>query len=148
MLLYFSSELYRVYDGQLLCYMSSVVLFLMIRLPPVSTRTDTLFPYTTLFRSVRRRLHPGFHARRPVHPLHRRDGDPTAGELSATDDERGGAAHPEGAGLLDAASAAAPDYRGPRLDPYRRSEEHTSELQSLMRISYAVFCLKKKKITV
>src|SRR3546814_6768775 len=68
----------------------------MIRRPPRSTRTDTLFPYTTLFRSPQ-------HRRR----LHRRQGDPR-----------------------------------PRHS--RRSEEHTSELQSLMRISYAVFCLKKK----
>src|SRR3546814_4961041 len=76
--------------------------FLMIRRPPRSTRTDTLFPYTTLFRSPsimkwRRSTRPGISA----HPLRQR----------------------------------------------RRSEEHTSELQSLMRISYAVFCLKKKKNT-
>src|SRR3546814_10870583 len=79
----------------------------MIRRPPRSTRTDTLFPYTTLFRS---RLPPGGG----------RDGG--FGALSAH--QRGGAA----------------GRRAPR-----RSEEHTSELQSLMRISYAVFCLKKKK---
>src|SRR3546814_2835678 len=71
--------------------------FLMIRRPPRSTRTDTLFPYTTLFRSYGR----GCRANR------------RAGWRAT----------------------AAP----------RRSEEHTSELQSLMRISYAVFCLKKKK---
>src|SRR3546814_4089683 len=86
----------------------------MIRRPPRSTRTDTLFPYTTLFRS--------------------------------------GAA-----GAADQGRAVAPRRRLPRCDqslrgvqqPRRqhqeRSEEHTSELQSLMRISYAVFCLKKKK---
>src|SRR3546814_11110139 len=82
--------------------------FLMIRRPPRSTRTDTLFPYTTLFRS-----HRSFRARQgPVrrHRLcsHRRAHRP--------------------------ALSAAADHR---------SEEHTSELQSLMRISYAVFCLKK-----
>src|SRR3546814_16972616 len=75
-----------------------VVFFLMIRRPPRSTRTDTLFPYTTLFRS------------------HCRTFDPRS------------------RGCLRRA-------RGGRC----RSEEHTSELQSLMRISYAVFCLKKKK---
>src|SRR3546814_3808916 len=79
----------------------------MIRRPPRSTRTDTLFPYTTLFRSVR--------APRPLQVLARR--------------RRG----PAGAGARER-------HHGPA-----RSEEHTSELQSLMRISYAVFCLKKKK---
>src|SRR3546814_5267576 len=83
----------------------------MIRRPPRSTRTDTLFPYTTLFRSrqpggdegvggVERRVH----IERPATEHHRDDGNAL------------------------------------------RSEEHTSELQSLMRISYAVFCLKKKNI--
>src|SRR3546814_5198735 len=84
----------------------------MIRRPPRSTRTDTLFPYTTLFRS--RRDHPG------------------------------PGAHPGGvhAGLLRGRGR---DRRRQRRQPRTRSEEHTSELQSLMRISYAVFCLKKKK---
>src|SRR3546814_5440648 len=73
----------------------------MIRRPPRSTRTDTLFPYTTLFRS----------------------------------DKRRGGGSPR---LSDCPWC-------PRYSPARwRSEEHTSELQSLMRISYAVFCLKKK----
>src|SRR3546814_2865495 len=76
----------------------------MIRPPPRSTRTDTLFPYTTLFRSERG---PGVARRRP------RSG-------CATRSRR-------------------------RKRRSSRSEEHTSELQSLMRISYAVFCLKKKK---
>src|SRR3546814_3438511 len=76
------------------------IFFLMIRRPPRSTRTDTLFPYTTLFRSPRNN-----HA----------DGAIWPGSIS-------------------------------RSRPCEcRSEEHTSELQSLMRISYAVFCLKKKK---
>src|SRR3546814_10812621 len=84
----------------------------MIRRPPRSTRTDTLFPYTTLFRSGRgprargARISQGF----PAQPVDR----PRPGEAQR---------------------------HGPRSD---RSEEHTSELQSLMRISYAVFCLKKK----
>src|SRR3546814_1906332 len=82
----------------------------MIRRPPRSTRTDTLFPYTTLFRSG---------DRFPVVLAARIVGDPRA---LADGDRRGAAA----------------------ADP-QRSEEHTSELQSLMRISYAVFCLKKKK---
>src|SRR3546814_9334167 len=96
----------------------------MIRLPPSSTRTDTLFPYTTLFRSRQ----------------------PDAGEGLA---ER--AARPDALGqdLADAPDGRArPADRG-RHTARRRSEEHTSELQSLMRISYAVFCLKKKhKLTV
>src|SRR3546814_4154930 len=89
----------------------------MIRRPPRSTRTDTLFPYTTLFRSWRRDR-----ARPPARRLgHQADGDP--------------------------ARRARRDGRQiwPADDVRRRSEEHTSELQSLMRISYAVFCLKKKK---
>src|SRR3546814_2184909 len=73
--------------------------FLMIRRPPRSTRTDTLFPYTTLFRSTVLSL-----------PFGKGEG--------------------RAEGLVQ---------------PTNRSEEHTSELQSLMRISYAVFCLKKKK---
>src|SRR3546814_7264343 len=80
--------------------------FLMIRRPPRSTRTDTLFPYTTLFRSrpewTGNRKSPGYNR----DMAEQRDDD----DLTET-----------------------------------RSEEHTSELQSLMRISYAVFCLKKKK---
>src|SRR3546814_8104424 len=84
--------------------------FLMIRRPPRSTRTDTLFPYTTLFRS--RRICP-----------------------AASASMRTGWSEPAMAGGSHAVVSC------------RRSEEHTSELQSLMRISYAVFCLKKKKIT-
>src|SRR3546814_9196186 len=86
----------------------------MIRRPPRSTRTDTLFPYTTLFRSTRR---------------------------------------PEGADRFwhRPSAAIAFSYKLPDSSETQnptsssRSEEHTSELQSLMRISYAVFCLKKKK---
>src|SRR3546814_8512930 len=78
----------------------------MIRRPPRSTRTDTLFPYTTLFRSTRGLI-----------------------------DARAFAAMKPGAVLINVARGAIVD---------ERSEEHTSELQSLMRISYAVFCLKKK----
>src|SRR3546814_1592500 len=82
--------------------------FLMIRRPPRSTRTDTLFPYTTLFRSSARRA------------------------------------------ARSASNSPASCWRRRRRRARCRSEEHTSELQSLMRISYAVFCLKKKntKVTI
>src|SRR3546814_4700551 len=80
--------------------------FLMIRRPPRSTRTDTLFPYTTLFRSI-----------------------PDVVELLTL------------TGLAKSKGEA-------RRTVAERSEEHTSELQSLMRISYAVFCLKKKKTII
>src|SRR3546814_8139670 len=83
-----------------------LLFFLMIRRPPRSTRTDTLFPYTTLFRS-QAALAIGF-------------------------------AKTTASGLMSAASASSCQSGS------TRSEEHTSELQSLMRISYAVFCLKKK----
>src|SRR3546814_7774616 len=83
---------------------TSVVFFLMIRRPPRSTRTDTLFPYTTLFRS---HVHPRNHGK-------------TATPLLV-------------------------DQRMVGTGRCQRSEEHTSELQSLMRISYAVFCLKQKR---
>src|SRR3546814_20637215 len=96
----------------MICLYVLVVFFLMIRRPPRSTRTDTLFPYTTLFRSDRRfdlqepRWAQGVATRR-------------RGRLPRADGRR-------------------------RAGQRERSEEHTSELQSLMRISYAVFCLKKK----
>src|SRR3546814_6332571 len=99
----------------------------MIRRPPRSTRTDTLFPYTTLFRSQQRGLAGAVAAE---------DGDGLAG----LDRQVHVAQRP----VLVSGSWAA-QRRQHRLLPTRRSEEHTSELQSLMRISYAVFCLKKKK---
>src|SRR3546814_1830238 len=92
----------------------------MIRRPPRSTRTDTLFPYTTLFRSGMR-----------IAALRR-------GEVA--DDLAG-----RGIELADRAIAIAGIEDRSFLRDHERSEEHTSELQSLMRISYAVFCLKKKK---
>src|SRR3546814_9407919 len=102
----------------------------MIRRPPRSTRTDTLFPYTTLFRS-RASI-----ARRHTTPALMLEILRQMGGIGS------GAAAGRTAPLL---CAAGPDKR-PRHRPsaYCRSEEHTSELQSLMRISYAVFCLKKK----
>src|SRR3546814_6595665 len=96
----------------------------MIRRPPRSTRTDTLFPYTTLFRSPRAGGSEGGGVRRGQSPPVRQ---------SAQCRRR--IAAPEGCQRYRQASAAI------------RSEEHTSELQSLMRISYAVFCLKKKNTT-
>src|SRR3546814_1109033 len=108
----------------------------MIRRPPRSTRTDTLFPYTPLFRSaqgVERRFVPDLDAARKVDYL--RVANPLFGELL---DEGIAVEHRDG----DAVGQVQLRRRdAPRLV---RSEEHTSELQSLMRISYAVFCLKKK----
>src|SRR3546814_9949016 len=95
----------------------------MIRRPPRATRTDTLFPYTTLFRS------PAFTVVAPA---------PTAGCRTVQ-----GARRAEG--CEGGVSARSP--LNAALLKSVRSEEHTSELQSLMRISYAVFCLKKKKMT-
>src|SRR3546814_6724326 len=101
----------------------------MIRLPPRSTRTDTLFPYTTLFRSV------NYLSVTVVGLIcFFREG------LSWRELERSGE-------KLEREMAEEFETEiEPTLGPDdRRSEEHTSELQSLMRISYAVFCLKKKK---
>src|SRR3546814_4897290 len=107
-------------------YAMSVV-FVMIRRPPRSTRTDTLFPYTTLFRSPRR--------------------SPDGSACSSRDRPQG---RPRSHNPWRTVRRPAPGIVQVPLDPLRtnhaqRSEEHTSELQSLMRISYAVFCLKKKK---
>src|SRR3546814_10414764 len=109
----------------------------MIRLPPRSTRTYTLFPYTTLFRSLEVIAEPNaIRARCDDAVLRRRrrdvDDRMLVGEVGAEQLQLPVAGADRSAGL-DRVVA--------------RSEEHTSELQSLMRISYAVFCLKKKKIT-
>src|SRR3546814_10038150 len=105
---------------------SFVFFFLMIRRPPRSTRTDTLFPYTTLFRFLFQFLF-----------------DPLQPAL-----EFRGAASVERWQRRAYAAFARRDHQfGAGDQEHRRSEEHTSELQSLMRISYAVFCLKKKKKT-
>src|SRR3546814_7358810 len=97
----------------------------MRRRPPISTPSDTLFPYTTRFRSAARLLDHRAHHIEPdrITPFGARIGDQRQ--------------------RRDALGEFGQRFRtrGPRL----RSEEHTSELQSLMRISYAVFCLKKKK---
>src|SRR3546814_10551692 len=113
--------------------------FLMIRRPPRSTRTATLFPYTTLFRSGR--APPRDADVRPSHAA-ARGGTVRRALLRLL---RGGRPSPagQGPGLGDRSRP-----RGHRGEPaHGRSEEHTSELQSLMRISYAVFCLKKKNKT-
>src|SRR3546814_1150980 len=109
--------------------------FLMIRRPPRSTRTDTLFPYTTLFRSRRRAGDgDGDEFRRPLAVAH-----DLLGEVDRHLVQR----PPE---IAQRRVGGAGDGRMLRLagGEQQRSEEHTSELQSLMRISYAVFCLKKK----
>src|SRR3546814_7284254 len=95
----------------------------MIRLPPRSTRTDTLFPYTTLFRSVVQRR-----------PRRVEDGGAAVVADVLVPVDAVEVAHPPHGALAEALE---------HID-VARSEEHTSELQSLMRISYAVFCLKKK----
>src|SRR3546814_9772185 len=100
----------------------------MIRLPPRSTRTDPFFPYTTLFRSLRRSVSAW------TLELAMKFG-PQPDPLQVC-----GASRPAGFAI----SVPSPPPRN-AVTIYPRSEEHTSELQSLMRISYAVFCLKKKK---
>src|SRR3546814_7749614 len=114
----------------------------MIRRPPRSTRTDTLFPYTTLFLSQPGTGAYAAVADRPDAQHRVRLGEQPLSPASAetTDRPPALAALPRG----DRASAGTGPACGTR--PYR-SEEHTSELQSLMRISYAVFCLKNKKLT-
>src|SRR3546814_17114889 len=107
------------------CLISCVLIlcffFLMIRRPPRSTRTDTLFPYTTLFRSGK-----GFDL------LPRPQAGGLFYDIVGDPHYEGGLEYLHGVWADDSFHAF-------------RSEEHTSELQSLMRISYAVFCLKKKK---
>src|SRR3546814_19234677 len=102
----------------------SLCFFLMRRRPPRSTLTDTLFPYTTLFRSVQPAI--GSAQNRLV-------AEPHAGRLKLANARR------------DALSFLIQRLEASNVRTiWTRSEEHTSELQSLMRISYAVFCLKKK----
>src|SRR3546814_4824046 len=101
----------------------------MIRRPPISTRTDTLFPYTTLFRSLQ-----------PDDRL----GDFGIDRLDRLQDSLAEIARLVAVAHLDRFMRARGRARGHRRAA-ERSEEHTSELQSLMRSSYAVFCLKKKK---
>src|SRR3546814_17756855 len=100
--------------------MKLVLFFLKIRRPPRSTRTDTLFPYTTLFRSMKSDLDYQKNARQETVPF-------PAGSVWVCFSDQTSHAVMSGQYMLE-----------------QRSEEHTSELQSLMRISYAVFCLKNK----
>src|SRR3546814_3750435 len=105
----------------------------MIRRPPISTRTDTLFPYTTLFRSL------SAHRDRGVEELVGVEGLDVDGVRIRLADAAG----------LDQERDEVVEDRLHAVGVERpRSEEHTSELQSLMRISYAVFCLKKKKKSI
>src|SRR3546814_1887623 len=106
----------------------------MIRRPPRSTRTDTLFPYTTLFRSAAA-VGAGAHGDHPARLRHlvvdlAQRGRHLVGQRAGDDHHVG-------------LPRARPEHDAEAVEVVR-SEEHTSELQSLMRISYAVFCLKKK----
>src|SRR3546814_9846887 len=106
----------------------------MIRRPPRPTRTDTLFPSTTLFRSLAAQADDG-----DAHPQ-RVAGGRSAGERERVE------GHVDVVVIGEMPTGLVHHERHPlAADPVLRSEEHTSELQSLMRISYAVFCLKKKK---
>src|SRR3546814_4663389 len=109
--------------------------FLMIRRPPRSTRTYTLFPYTTLFRSLALHL---------VHPFAGDVAEVGVGAIHRVVLRLGPGVQGTSLGMV-----AGEDLQGGQFQAraQSRSEEHTSELQSLMRISYAVFCLKKKKNT-
>src|SRR3546814_9520060 len=111
----------------------------MIRRTPRSTRTDTLFPYTTLFRSkqmietLEREIGPDGR----IHTTYGQVGTST-GRISSNDPNLQN---------IPVKTAEGREIRA-AFQTGERSEEHTSELQSLMRISYAVFCLKKKKTTI
>src|SRR3546814_3491480 len=118
----------------------------MIRRPPRSTRTDTLFPYTTLFRSVLRVGRESLDgvALRVDGDEDRQHGLGLVRRLLRQQVEPLGHGAERGRADVWAVGVAEVDQRVMALK-VGRSEEHTSELQSLMRTSYAVFCLKKKK---
>src|SRR3546814_2536995 len=109
----------------LMCVLLCIWFVLMIRRPPRSTRTDTLFPYTTLFRSLRQLLHRNIAQTSHAHSYR-------CSRLAAA----------ARASLVISAPASMRAISSSRS----RSEEHTSELQSLMRTSYAVFCLQKENL--
>src|SRR3546814_5687148 len=136
----------------------------MILQPPRSTRTDTLFPYTPLFRSPDRafgaagRTGGQAHVRRAGRLPGRADGGPGGGRAGLPEGRCGEppGVRSRGIAALRLPQQAADDHvqllvgarRGAGFEPIAgRSEEHTSELQSLMRISYACLCLTKKKTT-
>src|SRR3546814_3364180 len=112
----------------------------MIRRPPRSTRTDTLFPYTTLFRAER-----AMNAMAPMQLIGEHDGMKfywaAPGQFT-----KPGVHYWDGRQNVHLVPNASEEAQ--RLRALIRSEEHTSELQSLMRSSYAVFCLKKKKNSI
>src|SRR3546814_14832585 len=113
-------------------YDDALVIFFMIRRPPISTRTDTRFPYTTLFRSCRVEIFSD--SRYVIDTMNGRN--------------RMKSNRPFWGRLIEQSYGHHITWRWVKgHDGLRRSEEHTSELQSLMRISYAVFCLKKTKKT-
>src|SRR3546814_7687648 len=114
------------------------VVCLMIRLPPKSTRTYSRFPYTTIFRSRVLLRH-----RRGVRKAH---GIAVIEHLAFRGRRFGGRGCARS--IVRRAAGHPADGEGGECDADGRSEEHTSELQSLMRISYAVFCLKKKKNSI
>src|SRR3546814_4314382 len=106
----------------------------MIRRPPSSTRTDTSFPYTTLFRASQfRRPQGGRHRSLAAHTSGGRMSENLQATIDAAWEDR------------DSIGGETKGAVRQAVDQALRSEEHTSEIQSLMRISYAVFCLKKKK---
>src|SRR3546814_7325680 len=109
--------------------------FVMILRPPRSTRTDPLFPYTTRFRSPPQHT-PHRHTHTHTHARARAYQNSVFARTTDAEDKQG----KSGAASSSATTAAAITTTTPK----DRSEEHTSELQSLMRISYAVFCLNKK----
>src|SRR3546814_7424373 len=135
--------------------------FFMKRRPPISTRTDTLFPYTTLFRSAGSVPAPAdprssaapilSHALRAIPTGAPPPGGRGAKRRRPEHRDRPSRAQSSACLLLPSRgreccrSGSEGGRRTHGCRPHRRSEEHTSELQSLMRISYAVFCLKKKK---
>src|SRR3546814_6182830 len=117
----------------------------MIRRPPRSTRTDTLFPYTTLFRSVTRDVVSFYNIGGAL------TGSAADVKLQTLKARLTGGDQRAVAVLVSAEDSdnnpAQPAIQAFLRDLGARSEEHTSELQSLMRISYAVFCLNKKKLS-
>src|SRR3546814_6399923 len=110
----------------------------MIRRPPRSTRTDTLFPYTTLFRSIA-----AFATTTSMRP--KASAACAIAASTASDEVTSHGSASTASPYCCVRLASSSEGRARQATRIPRSEEHTSELQSLMRISYAVFCLKKKK---
>src|SRR3546814_5418218 len=145
---------FSVLSSTVFCFL---FFFLMIRRPPRSTRTDTLFPYTTLFRSYDPNLLVGRKRGNNYMKLLRDENNPLFIRPTQAQYPPGSTFKPlmaliglqEGIVTADTRFPCYGGYRMGRLTVrcthnHPRSEEHTSELQSLMRNSYAVFCLKKK----